>query len=130
LALCWDADVIRQAMLASSRLAVNALDLIGARLREAQDRLRELATERVERRIARALLRLAASATDGGEASAAVTFDFPLSRQDLAEISGTTLYTVSRVLTGWEQAEIVRAGRQSLTLRNPAALAAMVEQAE
>jgi len=120
-ALCWEAASIRKAMLASPRLAVNALDLIGARLREAQDRLRELATERVEQRIARALLRLTGRASD--QEPEAITFDFPLSRQDLAEISGTTLYTVSRVLAGWEQSRIVRTGRQSLVLLKPGALA-------
>lgn len=123
-ALCWETGTVRKAMLSSPRLAVNALDLIGARLREAQDRLRELATERVELRIARALLRLTEKISDRNSTS--ITIDFPLSRQDLAEISGTTLYTVSRVLTGWEQSEIIRTGRQSLVLLNPAALAEML----
>jgi CRP-like cAMP-binding protein len=48
-------------------IALNLLTIVGRRLAEAQDRIRELSTQRVERRIAHALLRLADQAGhDGG----------------------------------------------------------------
>jgi CRP/FNR family transcriptional regulator, nitrogen oxide reductase regulator len=48
-----------------------------------------------------------------------VRIDFPVSKQDIAELSGTTLHTVSRILTAWEAAGLVEGGRQKLLLKNP-----------
>lgn len=124
-ALAWDAEEIRRATLAYPRLALNALELVGERLREAQDRLRELATERAEQRIARALLRLARQS--GRTTKEGLEIDFPLSRQDLAEAVGTTLHTVSRTVSAWEQAGIVGGGRQRLVVLNLDRLTAMIE---
>lgn len=58
-ALRWDYDSTMRLMEQSPQLALNGLRLVAGRFQELQDRYRELATERVERRIARALLRLA-----------------------------------------------------------------------
>ena len=46
----------------------------------------------MERRVARALLRLARQL--GQRTEEVVRIDFPLSREDLAEMTGTTLYEV------------------------------------
>ena len=48
-----------------------------------------------------------------------IRIDFPVSKQDLAEMTGTTLYTVSRILTAWQEAGIVDGGRQKLLVRDP-----------
>jgi cAMP-binding proteins - catabolite gene activator and regulatory subunit of cAMP-dependent protein kinases len=82
-------------------------------------------TERVERRVARALLRLVQEA--GRRVDAGVEIDFPVSRQDIAEMTGTTLYTVSRLLSSWEERGIVRSGRQRIILTTPHALVALAE---
>jgi CRP-like cAMP-binding protein len=95
-------------------VALNLVCVIGARLQEAQQRLRELATQRVERRIANALLRLAAKAGQQNHDGTAI--DFPLSRKDLAEICGATLHTVSRTLTAWEKEGLLTTANQRLTL--------------
>lgn len=113
-ALVWDNQTIRRAVLAHPALALNALGIMGGRLREAEDRLRELATERVERRLARALLRLA-------EQSGVVTAEgteiaFPVSRQILADTTGATLHTISRILSNWDQRGLTGGGRQKLLL--------------
>ncbi len=89
---------------ANSTLAMNALQFMSIQIREFQDRFRELATERVERRLARSLIRLASQA--GRKTSEGVLIDLPLSRQDLAEMSGTTLFTASRILSMWESRRI------------------------
>lgn len=90
-----------------------------------QDRYRELATERVERRVARALLRLVAQI--GRPEEDGVTVAAPLARQDLAEMTGTTLFTVSRILSAWEGQGIVSTGRERVTLRDSALLARIAE---
>ena len=90
---------------------------MGERIQVLQDRLREMATERVERRIANTLLRLARQT--GRKTPEGVQIDLPLSRQDLAELCGTTLYTVSRTLSRWEMDGIVEAGRERVVIRAP-----------
>lgn len=96
------------------RLAVNAMQTIGQRLDEAHTRLREMSTQEVERRVAHAVLRLAEKA--GKAESGGTRIDFPITRQDIAEMTGTTLHTVSRLLSGWETQGLVINGRQKLTV--------------
>jgi CRP/FNR family transcriptional regulator, nitrogen oxide reductase regulator len=79
------------------RIALNIVKIVGARLREVQERLRELATQRVERRIAHVLVRLATQA--GQAAGDGTTIDFPLTRKDVAAMCGATLHTASGILT-------------------------------
>jgi CRP-like cAMP-binding protein len=106
-------------------LAMNALRLVSGRLHELQEQYRQLATERVERRIARALVRLVQQA--GRRIDAGVLIDLPLSRDDLAQMTGTTLYTVSRVVSRWEHEKILEAGRQRLVIKQPHALATIAD---
>ena len=121
----WSRDVLQEFFQRYPSLAVNAMRLLSERLREVQERFRELATERVAQRIARALLRLVRQA--GRRVEAGVLIDLPLSRQDLAEMTGTTLYTVSRVLSEWEQQGILESGRAKVLVRRPHALVALAE---
>ena len=81
---------------------------------------------RVERRVAHALLRLAKQA--GRKVEQGVEIDFPISRQDIAEMT-TTLHTVSRTLSGWEQQGLVESGRQRIVLCDPHKLFQLAEQA-
>jgi CRP/FNR family transcriptional regulator, nitrogen oxide reductase regulator len=97
-------------------LAINLVKMVGRRLQETQDRLRELATLRVERRVAHALLRLAEQAGEG--TASGTRIDFRLTRKHVAEISGTTLHTASRILTAWEKAGWIVTYRQRVTLCN------------
>lgn len=124
-ALAWDGETMHRLMERYPRIALNALELLAERIQTVQDRYRELATERVERRIARALLRLVQQT--GRRVEAGVLIDMPLSRQDLAEMTGTTLYTVSRTLSRWEQAGLVETGRQRVLIRKPHGLVVIAE---
>lgn len=124
-ALVWTSSAIRQLLEAEPRLALNAVQFVAARLHDLQRRHRQLMTERVEQRVARALLRLAHEA--GRRVEAGMEIDFPVSRQDIAEMTGTTLYTVSRLLSAWEDRGIVRSGRQRIVLTTPHALVAIAE---
>lgn len=98
---------------------------IGERLREADDRIAELQAERAERRVARALLRLASKA--GKRSEQGIEVRIPLSRQNLAEYSGTTLTTVSRILSSWDREGLIVAGRQRVTIINTRELALIAE---
>lgn len=98
-------------------LAINAMQTMGQRLQEAHTRIREFATEEVERRVAHAVLRLVSQS--GRKEAAGIRVDFPVSKQDIAEMTGTTLHTVSRILTAWEHAGLVEGGRQKLLVKDP-----------
>lgn len=107
------------------QMALNAMKVLAGHVREFQNRYRELATERVERRLARTVLRL--TSQTGRKIEEGVLLDLPLTRQDLAEMSGTTLFTVSRILTQWESQGLVLAGRERLVVRFPHGLVRIAE---
>lgn len=121
----WDGTRILALMERFPQIAINAARLIADRLHELQRQHRELMTERVERRIARALLRLAENA--GRRVERGIEIDFPLSRQDLAQMTGTTLFTVSRTLSAWEHAGLIDAGRRRVTVLQPHRLVRIAE---
>jgi CRP-like cAMP-binding protein len=87
-----------------------------------------MSTEQVERRVAHALLRLAQQA--GRKVEEGIQIDFPISRQDVAEMTGTTLHTVSRILSAWEEQGFVEGGRQRIMIREPHKLLLIAEGAQ
>lgn len=107
------------------RVGRNLLKFATRMLQSAHRRLREMATERVERRIARTLARLAQQL--GAEREGEIEIEAPLSRQDLADMSGTTLYTVSRTLKAWEREGLLRSQRKRITILRPHKLVVLAE---
>jgi CRP-like cAMP-binding protein len=63
----------------------------------------------------------------GRPEGAAGQIPFPLSRQDIAEMTGTTLHTVSRILSAWEQRGLVDGGRMRVVIREPETLLAIAD---
>ena len=118
----WSAQGIHQLMARHSSIAMNAVASLGRRYHEMQVRLRELSTQKVERRIGHTILRLAHQA--GRRTARGIEIAFPLSRQDIAEMCGTTLHTVSRTLSAWEEEGIVDCGRRRVIVCKPQALIA------
>jgi len=106
-------------------LAIAAMQTIGQRLQEAHTRIREMSTEEVERRVAHAVLRLIKQA--GKKEDNGIRIDFQISRQDIAEMTGTTLHTVSRILSGWETKGLVKGGRQKLLVLDSVRLSQLAE---
>lgn len=119
-ALEWPGSIMAGLMERHPKLALNAVKFVAARLHELQVQYRQLATEKVERRVARALLRLVQQA--GRRIETGVLIDLPLSRDDIGQMTGTTLYTVSRIISRFETEGILEAGRQRMVIRNPHAL--------
>lgn len=107
------------------RLATNAMQTICQRLDEAQTRLRELSTLEVEPRLANSMLRLIEKAgrVEGG----CTCIDFPLTRQDIAEMNGTTMHTVSRIFSSWEAKGLVEGRHRKLMVLDPAGLARIAD---
>jgi len=124
-ALAWNSATMRHLLETQNQMALNALGFVANRYHDLQRRYRQAMTERVERRVARALLRLVHEA--GRRVDKGVEIDFPVSRQDIAEMTGTTVFTVSRLLSAWEERGIVKSGRQQIVLTKPHALVAIAE---
>ena len=124
-ALAIKSEDLREMMQTRPYLSFDLMKLMTGYIQEMQERYRELATEKVERRIARTLLRLTAQmgvkAADGG-------IELTFTRQDLAEMSGTTLFTASRVLSEWEKRGLVESGRERVVIRKPHELVQIAEE--
>jgi CRP-like cAMP-binding protein len=125
LAFSWDGPVYKELMERHAGLGARTMQMLAQRVQEFQDRSRELATERVERRLARALLRLASQS--GRRIGDTILIELPISRQDIAEMSGTTVFSASRVLAAWSGAGIVAATRLRVEILQPHLLVAIAE---
>ena len=94
--------------------------MIGRRLRAAHESVRSLAGDPVEARLAAALLRLAER--DGTRGPAGITLPFTLTRQSLADMTGTTVETTIRIMSRWQKDRLVGDESGRLVLLDPSAL--------
>ena len=83
-------------------------------------RLHTVSEGHVPQRLARALLELAER--HGDKQPRGISINPPLTRQDMAALTGTTLYTVSRLLADWEHRGFVATSRGHVQLLNLQAL--------
>ncbi|MEA1942466.1 MAG: Crp/Fnr family transcriptional regulator [Pseudomonadota bacterium] len=126
--LVWSEARMMELMQAHPPLAMKAMNMMGGRIEELQERLQQVATQQVERRIAATILKIANQS--GRKVETGVEIPFALSRQDLAEMTGTTLHTVSRTLSGWIDEGILEGRRSShLVICRPHRLVEIAEQA-
>jgi CRP-like cAMP-binding protein len=105
--------------------SVAAYRTIGQRMKQMHDHMVEMATQQVEQRVANALLRLINQM--GRRTEAGIEVDFPITRQDLSDMTGTTLHTVSRLLSAWEKRGIVASKRKHILVRQPHQLVILAE---
>ncbi|OHB31506.1 MAG: Crp/Fnr family transcriptional regulator [Phenylobacterium sp. RIFCSPHIGHO2_01_FULL_69_31] len=126
LEIYWPIKVMRHLMTRFPQVAIRSAASAGNRLFELQSRVGELSGERVEQRIARALARLVRQA--GRRTEAGIEIDFPITRQELAEMAGSTLHTVSRTLSAWEDREIIASTRRHVVVRKLHVLLDMADQ--
>lgn len=121
----WDKPTFLQLLRAYPEIAINMLGVVLERLEDVQQRYLELCSEGVEQRIARTLLRLMQRA--GSRRADGILLELPLSRQSIADYSGTTLYTVSRTLSSWEKNGWIQSGRERVLITDPHALVKFAE---
>lgn len=123
--LAWPSNLWPEFTAAFPSFGANTYKTVGARLQDSHTRVIEMSTEQVQQRVAHALLRLVKQT--GKKTDEGILIDFPLSRQDIAEMTGTTLHTVSRLLTSWEEKGLVSSGRQKVTVVEPHRLMLLAE---
>jgi CRP-like cAMP-binding protein len=123
-ALVWDAEVFKALVEGLPVLYKNIIRLMGGHLLELEERFRELATERVAPRLARQLIRLQEQVGSPRKAAR----EIGLSHEGLAQMTGTTLYTVSRLLSTWEEDGLVNSGSESMIIADFDALHKVIEE--
>ncbi|MCO6452145.1 MAG: Crp/Fnr family transcriptional regulator [Caldilineales bacterium] len=102
------------------RVAMGVISELSRRLRMTTELVRSLAVDRVEQRIARTLLRLADLAgRPYGEDESAIVIDMPLTRQDIAEMTGTTVETAIRVMSRFRKQGLVTSVRSRVVITSP-----------
>jgi CRP/FNR family transcriptional regulator len=99
--------------------------MIGRRLRDAHDSVRSLSVDPVEARLAAQLLRLAER--EGTRGKEGLALPFHLTRQSLADMTGTTVETTIRVVSRWLRDEIVLDEDGRLVVRDVGALRDLAE---
>ncbi|MFW8637321.1 Crp/Fnr family transcriptional regulator [Cribrihabitans pelagius] len=90
---------------------------LGERLGEMQSRITELATQAVEQRVATALLRMVNQS--GRKTENGIEIAFPITRLNISEMTGTTLHTVSRLLSAWERGGVIKSTRKHIVVTDP-----------
>ncbi len=113
-ALAWDHATLGHLLESYPRIRQNMTSILYGRLVELEERFRELATERVARRLAFTLLRLAR--VIGKKSQQGI--EISLSREELAQMTGTTLFTISRILAQWGKENVILPGRETVLLHD------------
>ena len=112
----WTREAVGELLTQNPQVRVNIMREMAAHMTDALTRVRELTTARVGQRLAQTLLRLTRQC---GQATAAgVLITQPLTRQELADLTGTTLYTVSRTLRKWESLGFVESRKRLLFVKS------------
>jgi CRP-like cAMP-binding protein len=122
-ALIWDVPAFEALSERIPALRRNTVNILCRRLNELEDRFREVSTQKVAPRLGSQLLRLVNQV--GRRVEGAV--EICLSQEELAQLTGTTLFTVSRVLSQWEQLGIVNTRREAVLVRDVQALSGLSE---
>lgn len=121
----WDMGRFESLSSRFQALGRNSIRLVLGRLRMLEGRVHEFATDRVPQRLAKTLLRLILQ-TQG---SARVPL-IDLTGEDLAQMAGTTQFTVSRLLCDWAAQRIIQPERTAILVENLPGLIAIAMQVE
>lgn len=124
-ALLWERRHLDALIENSVALHRNALRIVAQRLRNSEQHCRELATEKVPQRLSRTLCRLVGQVGRPAEGAVLVS----LTREELAQMTGTTLFTVSRIFSHWETKGVIRPRREGVLVDDSAGLVRIAESA-
>jgi CRP-like cAMP-binding protein len=119
-ALIWEATAFQALADRFPALSRNITKVAAQRLQDLEERYREISTEKVATRLSRQLLRLFNQL--GQRVNGNGTLKINLSREELAQMTGTTLFTVSRLLSEWKEHGVLTAGRECAYVHNIQAL--------
>ncbi len=115
--LSWSNDLWPMFSNKYQGFAAEMFRCLNARADEMSNRIVEMQTKMAEQRIACALLRMIGQS--GRKVASGVEIDFPISRQNIADMTGTTLHTVSRLLSAWEKQGLIEGTRCHIIVKEP-----------
>jgi CRP-like cAMP-binding protein len=115
-ALVWEYGRLQTLLAQYPQIRQNISKILAGRLRELEERFREVATENVATRLALTLLRLMKQIGKPTNEGIQVS---PISREDLAQMTGTTLFTISRVLSKWADKGFITVRREAVVIADP-----------
>jgi CRP-like cAMP-binding protein len=121
--LTWDSHSFATLEERFPAIRRNAVAILAERLRALEERFLELATEQVAPRLARMLVRLLEPCVRGSQSINCVE----LAQEELAQMVGTTVFTVSRLLSGWEKRGVLRTRREAVVILDPLRLLELAE---
>ena len=113
-ALVWEYNKLQNVLAEYPLIRKNISQILSSRLSELEERFREVATEKVAKRVALALLRLLKQIGKQSQGGIEVS----LSREELAQMTGTTLFTISRLLSRWGEQGFVLPRREAVVVRD------------
>ncbi|SFC85261.1 cAMP-binding domain of CRP or a regulatory subunit of cAMP-dependent protein kinases [Bosea sp. CRIB-10] len=116
----WPIAIWRELQNEIPGLTLSVNHILEKRLFDLQERFVEMACLDVPRRVALAVLRLIDRA--GRREADGVRIAFPVSRHDVAALTGTTLHSASRILVRWKRQGVIAGGRRTLLVRDVPAL--------
>lgn len=115
--LSWPQDLWTDFVANYDGFATETYKTVGKRIADMNNTIVEMATLHVEQRVASALLRLINQT--GRKTEQGIEIDFPVTRQDISEMTGTTLHTVSRLLSAWQKDGTVESRRKHIVVTDP-----------
>ncbi|MCA1288061.1 Crp/Fnr family transcriptional regulator [Salipiger bermudensis] len=117
IALSWPVRLWPEFTAKYDGFATESYKTLGTRLGQIQETLTEMATQAVEKRVAAAVLRMVNQS--GRKTDRGIEIAFPVTRQNISDMTGTTLHTVSRLLSAWEKAGMVESTRKHIVVTDP-----------
>ena len=117
IALSWPMTLWDEFTKTYDGFATESYKTLGRRLGEIQTTLTEMATQAVEKRVACAVLRMMNQS--GRRTEDGIEIGFPITRQNISDMTGTTLHTSSRLLSAWEKDGVVASRRKHIIVTNP-----------
>jgi CRP-like cAMP-binding protein len=113
--LVWDYGRVQSFAVRYPQLANNISHLLYRKLGELEERFREMATENVAARLGLVLARLLQQIGKPSKTGIQIS----IRREELAQMTGSTIYTVSRLLSGWSEQGVVVPGREWVVVSHP-----------
>ena len=107
-------------------VTMRVLKAMGQRLEESQEIIKQLSTYTVEQRIAATLVRMTRKL--GEQKQMGMLIQIPFSRQDLAAMTGTTVETVSRVMSRFAAEGLISTGRKWVAVNDLQVLEYIVKE--
>jgi len=121
--LAWDASAFDRFARRFPIIHRNAIGIMLGRLRTLEERFCDVTTQRVPQRLARLLIHLASQTATGA------LDPIRLSREELSQMTGTSLFTVSRLLSSWVELDILTVDRKTVVIENRPRLLQIAESA-